>query len=98
MAVPQRLLSHDLESLTEVSDPMSARISNPKLPLWADIPFVIPCLISVLEGRCRKRFPSISSNFLPTSAKNCDPQTLEIRAANENQQKSAKDCQQFLLA
>ena len=48
-------------------------------------------------ARCRKRFLANSSNFLRISAKNCDPKHFKIGAANENLQKSAKNCQQFFI-
>ena len=39
MSVPKCLFFQDLEGLTEVFGPMSAGISGPKLPLWADFSF-----------------------------------------------------------
>ena len=41
MSVPKCLFFfQDLEGLTEVFGPMSAGISGPKLPLWADFSFL----------------------------------------------------------
>ena len=50
MSVPQCLYFQDLECLTEVIDWMSAGISNLKLPLWADVLFLI-----FLVAMCRRR-------------------------------------------
>ena len=41
MSVPKCLFFQDLEGLTEVFGRMSAGISGPKLPLWADFSFLI---------------------------------------------------------
>ena len=41
MSVRKCLFFQDLEGLTEVFGRMSAGISGPKLPLWAEVSFLI---------------------------------------------------------
>ena len=81
MSVPTCLFFQDLEALTEVFGRMSAGISAPKLPLWAEFLFLISLSLFLLENLYQ-------NTVFQRSLK--DPVLLFLGSSRTNQGKNIK--------